>query len=78
MNLKYLYLTIIFISNSQIFGQGIFKSSNNNIVQVQSDSMASDDDKPSQVLNAFNFDTYAKSIDYSFLQPINEKKKIFG
>ena len=75
MNSKYFYLAIILISNSQIFGQGIFKSSNNNIIQVQSDSIAIDDDKPSQVLNAFNFDTYAKSIDYSFLQPINEKKK---
>ncbi|HMP31281.1 MAG TPA: hypothetical protein PKD85_16870 [Saprospiraceae bacterium] len=75
MNIKYFLIPVVFIINSQIFGQGIFKSTNNTILQVQSDSIASNDDKSYQVLNAFNFDSNAKAIDFSFLQPINEKRK---
>ena len=75
---KYLILIVIAIStNFKADGQGIFKSSNNFIIQNQTDTMAKDDETPRQLLNAFSFDVNAKSIDYSFLQPIDKKKRKF-
>ncbi len=75
---KYLILILIVIStNVRVYTQGIFKSSNNLIIQNQTDTMAKDDETPRQLLNAFNLDLNAKAIDYSFLQPIDKKKMKF-